>query len=76
MKGSKKGKKGKRGKKALFALFALFAFFASPTDLQKTNPQRNYGALYLDLGVRRTERLAVHHVLGVGKKSNPLDLSY
>jgi hypothetical protein len=55
LKGSKKGKKGKKDKKAFLPLFALLAFFASPTDLQKTNLQRDYGAPYQDR-IRASER--------------------
>jgi hypothetical protein len=39
---AKKAKKRKRGKKAFLP---FFAFFASPIALQKTNLQRNCGAL-------------------------------
>jgi hypothetical protein len=46
-----KAREAKRAKRAKVGI-GLFAFFASPADLQKTNPQRNYEDLYLDRSSR------------------------
>jgi hypothetical protein len=38
--GKQKGQKGQKGtRRAFLSLIAIFAFLASPTALQKTNPE-------------------------------------